>query len=333
MVNPWRMLLVKNEVDRTYDITPLCGAITWDTYLSLTCELTLPIMWSDTSSFPKNPCELGDMVLLSKNDEEVQRWILTKSSQQGRNPITYTGYDWAWYLGQSKVNYQFNGIPADQAVRRILADFGMIIGTIAPMSAKITKIYMQQTPSDIIDDILTQQKQQSGREYSAEMVKGVISIVPTVNRLIKGTFTIAGVTADVMLNALDAQRDRDLTALRNRIDIITSDSDTYTTQAIAQDSASISKYGLLADTYTIESADVAKSRQVAKILLQRLNRIQESNTITLMGDPNVRAGYLININEPITGMKGQYMIQQATHTVSNQVHTMQITLVLPQDVA
>ncbi len=328
----FKTLLVKNEIDKTYDITPICGAFTWDTYLSLTSQLDLPVLWSDTKAFPVNPCEIGDMVLLTKDGEEVGRWILCKSSQQGRNPIAYTGYDWAWYLNQSKSVYQFNGVPADQAIKQILNDFGMLIGTISPMSARITKIYIQKTPAEIIDDILDQQEQQSGHHYSPEMVRGEINIVPTANRVIQGTFTIAGVAADIMSYPLDVQRDRDLTAMRNRIKIITEGSNTYVTQAIAQDTANASKYGLIEETFKINAADVAKSRQVAKILLERLNRILENNTLTLMGDTLVKAGYLINIVEPLTGMKGQYLLNHVKNTINGQIHTMQVELVLPLDV-
>jgi hypothetical protein len=328
----FKLLLVKNELDKTYDITPIAGAFTWDTYLSLTGEIDLPVMWSDSPAFPVNPCEIGDMVLLTQDGEEIGRWILCKSSQQGRNPITYTGYDFAWYLNQSKSVYQFNGVSADQAIKRILNDFGMLIGTIPPMSAKITKIYIQKTPAEIIDDILDQQEQQSGYNYSPELIKGYIDIVPTVDRVIQGTFTLAGVTADIMSVPLDAQRDRDLTQMRNRIKIITEGSNTYVTQAIAQDTANASHYGVIEETFKINAADVAKSRQVANILLSRLDKVLENNTLTLMGDTAVKAGYLINVTEPITGMSGQYLINHVKNTVNNQIHTMQVELVLPLDV-
>lgn len=332
MAYPWKLLLVKNTVDKTYDITPIVGPIIWDTYLSLTSEFQTSTLWDDTIAFPTNPCDLGDMTVLTKDGSEVGRWILTNSSQKGRDPIKYTGYDWAWYLGQSKSVYQFNGVRADLAIKKILTDFGMVIGTIAPMNTIITKIYMQQTPAYIIDDILAQQEEQSGHHYSPEMVQGAINIVPTVNRVIQATYTLGGVTADVMLNPLDATRTRDLTAMRNRINIITAGSNTYQLQASVQDSAMISKYGLVEETFKINAADVAKSRQTAKVLLERLDRILENNTLTLMGDPAVKAGFLMNITEPITGMTGQYLINHVRHTVDQQIHTMKVELVLPWDV-
>jgi len=331
----FKLLLVKNQLNKTYDITPIVGSFSWDSYLSLTSALDMTVIWNDSKYFPVNPCELGDMVLATKDSEEIYRGILVNQSQNGRQPITYHAADFAWYLDKSKSVYQFSGIPADQAIAKVLNDFGMMIGDIAPMNAKITKIYIQQSPAAIIDDILKQQEQQSGKKYSAEMTKGRISIVPTLDRVIKGIWKLTNLTneIDVMTNPLEATRTRSIEDLKNRINIITAGSDTYQLEAVEQDADSILHYGLLEDTQKIEAADIAKSRQVAKVLLARLNRIQEDNKLKLMGDVQFKAGYLFDVVEPITGISGRFMIKTCKHTVTNQIHTMDIDLVLPGDVA
>lgn len=331
----FKVMLVKNQLNKTYDLTPIVGSFSWDSYLSLTSALDMTVIWNDTRFFPTNPCELGDMVLVTKDNAEVYRGILVNQSQNGRQPITYHAVDFAWYLDKSKSVYQFNGISADKVITRILSDFGLPIGTIAVMSAKITKIYIQQSPAAIIDDIIKQQQDQSGKKYSAEMVKGAISIVPTLDRVIKGTFRLSENTAgvDVLANPLEATRTRSIEDMKNRIKIITTGTDTYTTTALSEDVSSISQYGLLETTEKVEAADVAKSRQVAKILLARLNRIQESNNLTLMGDVRFKAGYLFDVVEPVTGMNGRFMIKTCKHAVSNQIHAMELELVLPEDVA
>ncbi|WP_446684888.1 XkdQ/YqbQ family protein [Cryptosporangium minutisporangium] len=51
-----------------------------------------------------------------------------------------------------------------------------------------------------------------------------------------------------------------------------------------------------------------------------------------MGDSTVKAGRVLDVNEPLTGMSGRYMIMTAKHTVSNQIHTMDLELVLPEEV-
>lgn len=331
----FKVLLVKNQLDKTYDVTPIVGSFSWDSYLSLTSALDMSVIWNDTRFFPINPCELGDMALVMKDDQEVYRGILVNQSQNGRQPITYHANDFAWYLDKSKSVYQFNGVAADKAITRILSDFGLPIGTFAPMNARITKIYIQKSPAAIIDDILQQQEQQSGRKYSAEMVKGAISIVPTLDRVIIGTFQLSENTAavDVLSNPLEASRSRSIEELKNRIKIITTGTDTYTMTAISEDADSISHYGLLESVEKVDAADVAKSRQVAKILLSRLNRIQENNKLKLMGDVRFKAGYLFDVVEPVTGMSGRFMIKTCKHTVSNQIHIMELDLVLPEDVA
>jgi hypothetical protein len=331
----FKIMLVKNELDQTYDLTPIVGSFSWDSYLSVTSTLDMSVLWNDTQFFPSNPCELGDMVLVTKDDEEVYRGILVNQTQNGRQSISYQAKDFAWYLDKSKSVYQFNGVPADKAITRILNDFGMPIGTIATMSTKITKIYIQKSPAAIIDDILQQQEQQSGKKYSPEMSKGSISIVPVQDRVISGTFQLTDNIApvDVLSNPLEASRSRSIEDLRNRVKVITSDSDSYVTQAVAQDTDSASHYGLLEETVKVEAADAAKSRQVAKILLARLNRVQESNKLKLMGDVQFKAGYLFDVVEPVTGMNGRFMIKSCKHTVASQIHTMELELVLPEDVA
>jgi hypothetical protein len=330
----FKLLLVKNQLNKTYDITPIVESFTWDSYLSLTSALDMSVFWNNTRFFPINPCELGDMLIVTKDNAEIYRGILVNQSQSGRQSIGYHAVDFAWYLDKSKSVYQFNGISSDMAIKQILNDFGLPIGTIAPMSAKITKIYIQQSPAAIIDDIIQQQQNQSGRRYSAEMLLGAISIVPTSNRVIAGTFKLTENVAaiDVLVNPLEVSRSQSIEEMRNRVRIITTGSDTYTTTALSEDIASISRYGLLETVEKIEAADTAKSRQVAKILLARLNRIQESNKLKLMGDVAFKAGYLFDVIEPVTGMNGRFMIKTCKHNVSNQIHTMELELVLPEDV-
>src|SRR5690554_3614080 len=131
----FELLLVKNDGKTTFNITPLKGSISWDSNLSLMSVLEFELIYSDIPRlFPKNPCDLGDVVLLMKNEEEIYRGVIVTEGRSGRDAIKYTVYDYAWYLGKSKSVYQFNNIPAFQAITRILNDFGMLIGHIPTMN-------------------------------------------------------------------------------------------------------------------------------------------------------------------------------------------------------
>jgi len=283
---------------------------------------------------------LGDVVLLLKDDEEVYRGVIVTESRSGRDAYKYTVYDYAWYLGKSKSVYQFNKIPASKAIERILKDFGMLIGSIPEMNTPIDEIYLEKSPAEIIDDIYKKHERRSGKRFVVEMRKGKIYFEEMKDLLISGTIQFAGNVApmDVMKNPLGASRTRTIESLRNRVKILVEhDKDDkagakYEVVATTQDEASISKYGLLEDVYKMDAEDTAKAREVARILLQRLNRIHQTNSIKLLGDVDFKGGRLLDINEPVTGMSGRFMIVTAKHTVANQLHTMELELALPEEV-
>ncbi|MED4599866.1 hypothetical protein P9314_03980 [Paenibacillus validus] len=336
----FQLLLVKNDGTRTYDITPITGTISWDSNLSLMAVMTFDLIWNDTRFFPVNPCDLGDVVLLIKGNEEVYRGVIVTEGRSGREAIKYTVYDYAWYLGKSKSVYQFNKIPASQAITKILNDFGMPIGSIPDMNTIIDDIYLEKSPAEIIEDIYKRAERQTGKRFNVEQRQGKIYFEEMKDLIIKGTFKLADNVEpyDVMANPLGADRTRSIESMRNRIKILIerNEQDTeqakYEVVALAQDEALINKYGLLEETYKIDAEDQAKAREVSRILLQRLAKIQETNSLKLMGDVALKAGRLLDVAEPITGISGQFMIITAKHTVANQMHVTELGLAPPEAV-
>jgi hypothetical protein len=336
----FRLLLVKNDGSKSYDITPITGPITWDSNLSLMASMEFTIVWNDTRLFPINPCDLGDVVILTKDGEEVYRGIIVTERKSGREAIKYTVYDYAWYLGKSKSVYQFNKIPASQAIKKVLTDFGMLIGNIPNMNTLIDAIYLEKPPAEIVESIYKLEEQQTGKRFNVEMRQGKIYFEEMKDLVINGTFKLAENLwpYDVLSNPLGADRTRSIESMRNRVKILIERDNNdleqakYEVVAFAQDEALITKYGLIEEVFKIDAEDVAKAREVARILLQRLARIQETNGLKLMGDVAFKAGRLLDLIEPITGMAGRFMIIRAKHTVSNQIHTMELELAMPEEV-
>lgn len=338
----FQILLVKNDAKRSYDISPIVGTVTWDSNLSLMSVMEFDLIWSDAPGglFPKNPCDLGDVVLLLKNEQEVYRGVIVTEGRSGTDAMKYTVYDYAWYLGKSRSIYQFNKLQASEAITRILNDFGMLIGHIPAMNTIIDEIYLEKSPAEIIEDIYKREEARTGKRYNVEMRKGKIYFEEMRDLVIAGTFQVADnvMAADLFNNPLGAGRMRSIESLRNRIKILIERSGlegqkaSYEVAAIADDQNLIQTYGLLEDAYKIDEVDAAKAREVASILLKRLGRIQETNSIKLVGDPAFKSGRLLDVTEPITGMSGLYLILTAKHSLANQIHTMELELVLPEEV-
>lgn len=328
----FKITLIKT--DKRYNITPLVGTFSWDMDFSIMTEMQMEIAYSDTIFFPKNPCNLGDVVILTKDNEEIFRGTIVTEERTGRGPIKYIVRDFSWYLFESTTIYQFNNISASKAIESILNKFGIKIGSLPTMPTKIDKIYIEKSPAAIIGDIINKVEAHEGYTINAEMRQGKIHFEKREDLLIKGTFDLAGNIRhfDVANSISEPKRTRSIEDMRNRIRLIVDDEEVdYEVTALVEDRELINKYGLLEDTIKIDVEDAAKSRQVAKILLKRLGKIHETNEIKLMGDVRFKAGRLFDLKEPVTGVVGRFMIASVKHQVSNQLHTMELELVLPED--
>ncbi len=331
----FRLQLIKNDGSRSYDITPIVQQFSWDSTMSLASVIEFSVIWNDARFIPRNPVEIGDLIIVYKDDVEVNRGIIVKNKQSGRAPIEYTAYDYAWYLGKSKSVYQFNGVSAKQAITKILNDFGIPIGNITDMATRINKIYIQKSPAEIMQDIIRQHERQSGIKIFPEMRLGRAHIERMRDMIVIGRFRLAANIArnNVLDNPIGAERTQSIEEMRNRVKIILSKNDAFQTIALEQDTPMATRYGLLEETFKIEEEDAAKARQVARILLKRLSRVHETNALTLMGDAAFKAGRLFDVVEPVTGMEGRFMITNCKHEVASGFHIMNLTLTLPEDIA
>ncbi len=331
----FKITLIKNDGSKAINISPIVRAFSWDSDMSLKSVIEFDIIWSNTKYIPKNPVEIGDLVVISFDGEEVNRGIIVSEKRDGKPTIQYTAYDYGWYLSKSSSVYQFKVASAKQAITKILTDFGMPIGNVAEMPTLIDSVFVQKTPAEIITTIIKAHERQSGQKMYSELRKGKMYIESMKDMVIIGKFKLATNLAsnNVLDNPIGIERKRSIEDMRNKIKVILSQNDNYETVALAQDIESGAKFGLLEQTFKIDEEDASKARQVSKILLQRLNKIHESNKISLMGDYRFKAMRLFDLKEPLTGSEGRYMITNCNHEVSSEVHTMELSLTLPEDIA
>jgi len=94
----------------------------------------------------------------------------------------------------------------------------------------------------------------------------------------------------------------------------------------ARDEGLIAGYGKLQEVISIDGKDKAQANQIAANTLKELGRVAEENGLTLLGDDRFRAGRYFDITEPLSGLKGRYLITEARHTVGNGLHTMDLSL-------
>lgn len=307
------------------NVTPITGPISWGSSTEeLGQRLDFEIAYSDARYIPKNPIEIGDMVILKNGKNEILRTFVVAEDRTGREPYKYVSFDGAFYLNKSKRIYQFNGMKGDAAIRKILKDFNVPVGEIVSIPTTIDEIYANETPADIIRDILDQAEKDQGIKYRMEMRVGKLYIVKQQDLLITGRFRLASNLGyrDITRSISNPSRSRSIEDMKNSVQIVQDNR----VIATIRDENLINKYGLLMDVVEVQNKDVAQAKNIAKNILKDFGRVLEENKLEMLGDDRVRAGRLIQIDEPVTGMKGKYLIKSVTHTVSNGIHRMSLDL-------
>lgn len=314
--------------NKTYDITSFVGNVSWsDSVDTLGSQLDFSTGYSSEKYFPQFDIECGDIVVMTE-ENEIFRGIVVTSDFSNYSEKSYTAFDFLWYFNKSKVIKQFNGINAGDAIGQLCSEFSIQVGSIAPMRCLINHIYYENTVSEIIDDILEQEFNETGKTYIKEIDKGSFYIFEKYSKTVQGFFRPASNIApfDVTLAPAMPSRSFSIEDMKNSILIISGEENSVYTAGKAQDTESISKYGLLQEIENVDDDNLNKAQNIAENRLQELNKISETVSIQLLGDFNVRSGRVIAIKEDYTGLNGNYFIKSCSHSVSSEVHTMDLEL-------
>lgn len=309
--------------DKMTNITPLIGSISWQSHINqLGQQLNFNKAFNDDRFFPKINIETGDLIVL-QGKEEIFRGTVLLDERSGRSPIAYTCFDPAFNLNKSKDIFQFNKEKADKVIVKMLSEYDVPIGNIVSIPVEIDKIFTNII-SDNIKEILDIAHKKTGTKYRMEMRAGKLYIEKQTDLVIKGIFKLVsnGSETDVQASISNPSRKLSIENMKNRIKIVSGEK----VVATVESDSLIDKYGLLTEVQTIDEKEKPEAKSIAQNLLHELGKVFEESSLQMLGDEKVRAGRIMSIEEPLTGMKGQYLVNSVTHSVANGVHKMFLNL-------
>lgn len=312
------------------NITNISGGLSWkDSIDTLGMELNLTNSRNTDDRYMRNYdlAEIGDKIILLNNNEEIFRGIIVDLGTE-RYSKTITAFDYAFYLNQSRTIIQFNKVKADEAIKQLCSKFNVPIGNITSISTTITKIYKDDTVADIVRDILKQATNALGIKYRLEMRAGKLYIEKYTDLIIKPRFKPAPNIAP--FNPVKAigniSKTESIADMRNSILISSSNEKSSRVVTTAKDDKNISKFGLLQDVESVDDKNIAQAKVIAQNKLKELNKVNEDISIKLLGDDNVRAGRILEIDNNMFKLKGRYLVKDCTHSYHNRIHIMDLTL-------
>lgn len=316
------------------DVSDIIGNLTWrDTVdtLGVEVDFELPINRYDEKFEFLYDITLGDpiQILNAKGEVLVQAIIVTETPN---GKITsFTAYDMAWYLNKSTVIKQFKKMIGNDCVKSLCKEIGIDV-EVSGLDTKIDKIYKDKAVSEVIKDIIEQCSQFNSKKFFIEFDKNKLIVSPYKKIKVFGTFEIQ---KDKFININEniggVSLSKSIVDMKNSVLVITENKGAIRTIGEEQDSKSIEKYGKLQEVVTLNEKEFSKANLVAKNELKKLNRITEDFSIDVLGDDNVKSGRVIDIDLPLFNLKGEYLIKESNHTISNHIHKISLKLEVYSD--
>ena len=311
------------------DVSDIIGNLTWrDTVdtLGVEVEFELPVNRYNKDFEFLYDITLGDPIqILNDKGEILVQAIIVTETPNGK--ITnFTAYDMAWYLNKSTVIKQFKKMIGNDCVKSLCKEIGIKV-EVSGLDTKIDKIYKDKSISDVIKDIIEQCSQFNSKKFFIEFDNGTLKIMPYKKIKVFGQFEIQ---KDKFININEniggVSLTKSIVDMKNSVLVITENKGAIRTIGQEQDTKSIEKYGKLQQVVTLDEKEFSKANLVAKNELKKLNRITEDFGIDVLGDDKVKSGRVIDIDLPLFNLKGEYLIKESNHTISNNIHRINLKL-------
>ena len=265
---------------------------------------------------------LGDRISLYYIDDISQEQFCIFSGKvflQSRNSESYTmefvAYDNLIYLAKSKMTYKFTDAVIAEAIKTVGLTLGVTTGEFCEDAKKykISCIADSMTGSEIINKCLETLKAWTGWKYHVYMAD---NNGQQVLNIIRADTVIDDFIITDTKNLTSASHSVSIEDMRNQICIV--DENGNITGYIKNDD-DIKKYGCLQDVYKVDNKQ--NTQTMARSMLKR---VKETSQISALGNYQCISGFAVEIEEE--QIKGKFLIETDEHTISNNNHTMTLTL-------
>lgn len=263
----------------------------------------------------------GDSVRLKVDGKKVFYGFVFQKKRNKDGIITVTAYDQLRYL-KNKDTYVYSNKTASEVVQMLAKDFNLQCGTMEDTKFKIeSRVEDNQTLFDIIQNALDLTLQSKKEMYVLYDDFGKLTLK-----------NIGNLKVGILIDE-DTGENFDYTSsidgeTYNKIKLVYNNEKTGKRETyIAQDSSHINQWGVLQYFETIDEKTNGKAK--ADALLSLYNQKTRNLTIKgAFGDVRVRAGTLVAVSLNLGDIIANsfLLVEQAKHTFSESLHTMDLTL-------
>lgn len=294
------------------DVSSMVTEITWSgDYQQCARSLTAGIVSKESDpDVPVIKCELGTQVRFSYEGTLLFfGYIFRREKVTGRSVIELTCWDRGIYLKRSTGTYMVRGMDPATLVKRICGDFGIPVGNIAAPSGTFDRKFIAQNLWKIILTAYTLAGDE--KKYVARFQGEKLDIVEKK----------AGENSVFLKGDYNLMQAQTVESAENVVSIAQIVSREGQVVQEKKDDERMKKFGRMQEQI-IESDDAAK--QLEKMVAD--GDVEQTITVDNLGDIRCITGNTVVVQEPYTGVMGNFWIDSDTHTWKNGQYYCKLTL-------
>lgn len=312
-----KLKLIQGE--KITDISKMAGSINLTTSidtLGASFEFSMPRNFKDSNYALTETIKTGNIIKFENEKNIFTGVIVDIDTLKFSKEIKC--FDFYFYLNKNKVIKQFNSLNASSCIESLLKSIGAKIGKIERIATSIDKIYKNRTVAEIIDDILKIVNDETGKKYLLEIEGTTFNLVAHRKIKVQVTNNVFG-----MPTLTESIAD-----MKNVVLVVSNDSEDESIYAKAEDKESIKKYGMLQEIVEVDpdKDDISKVRNIAAQKLKELNKVLTTSSLDVLGNDELRAGRLLDVEIKEFGIKEEFLIKSCTHIFPKGNHICNLEL-------
>lgn len=312
------ILISKGEQD--YDISDLVEKIQWGGRKgSSSRSLTVTLIDDDDRAERANILvEKGQQCLYNMDGEELFRGMIMKTRQTHDKKCVFTAYDLGIYLANNEDTFTYKNKTLADIFKDVCSRFGIPYSECSSVSFRIPDLTKSKTTAwDVLCDAMSIVYKNAGVRHYIDSQKGYLRLTTRRDNIMLWAI-------EVGTNIISFDATTSIEKVKTRIKVLSKEG---TVIAEKRNSSLEKAIGIMQG---IEQADEnlnkAQIQNLAAETLREKSEPEKKLKIEALGLPDVISGAGVFVVIPSLNIYKAYYVEEDTHTIKDNYHTMALTL-------
>lgn len=258
---------------------------------------TVYLYWTDDSQANAKPIEIFRGI------------IFMRQRNTANFTFDFVAYDRLIYLAKSKTTRKFSNISVESVIQQVCNEMGVTVGGICSIGVNVDFIADNMSYTEIIKKAFSLAYAKNNKQYHMYMKEDKLYVV-------ERSETIQGYTASDKVNIESTSHSESIEDMVNTVMIVDHNGAEI---GRVSNSGDLAAYGKLQEVYKVDKKQ--DTQMAAKAMLKT---VAFKSSLSGIGNVQCITGYAITVQEE--QLKGKFTIKSDRHSISGNVHKMELEL-------